>query len=183
MNEYYENYKSSFTKPEGVEYHVHSVPLEIEGAEPIMLTGKIDRFEWVDQENGIVKVVDYKTSSPKSENEIRGETKNSEGNIFRQLVFYRLLGDLDPHFHPEGKIDRYKVRYAEVDFLKKSGGKFRKVELEITDQDVEDLKQQIIEVTKKIRNLEFYSLEEYPKCQEWELIESLTQQSILSDQS
>jgi DNA helicase-2/ATP-dependent DNA helicase PcrA len=45
-----------------------------------------------------VRVFDYKTKQGMSENEIRGETKNSNGDYFRQLTFYKLLMQEDAHW-------------------------------------------------------------------------------------
>jgi hypothetical protein len=38
-----------------------------------------------------VKIYDYKTTESKSVANIKGETKDSDGNYFRQLVFYKFL--------------------------------------------------------------------------------------------
>lgn len=42
-----------------------------------------------DDENSFI--FDYKTRQAMSENAIKGETKNSDGNYFRQLIFYKIL--------------------------------------------------------------------------------------------
>jgi len=52
------------------------------------LHGKLDAV--IDQPKQIL-VYDYKTKLAMSESAIRGETKNDDGNYFRQLVFYRIL--------------------------------------------------------------------------------------------
>jgi DNA helicase-2/ATP-dependent DNA helicase PcrA len=54
----------------------------------ISLHGKLDA---VVETGNDVFVYDYKTRGKMSENEIRGNTKNSEGNYFRQLAYYKLL--------------------------------------------------------------------------------------------
>jgi len=54
----------------------------------ITLHGKLDAI--VETANDVF-VYDYKTRGKMSENEIRGNTKNSEGNYFRQLAYYKLL--------------------------------------------------------------------------------------------
>ena len=54
----------------------------------LKLHGKLDAL--IKQENKIL-VYDYKTREAMSENAIKGETKNSGSNYFRQLVFYKLL--------------------------------------------------------------------------------------------
>lgn len=54
----------------------------------IRLHGKLDSV--INQADRVL-VFDYKTALAKSVNEIRGETKNSDGDYFRQLVFYKIL--------------------------------------------------------------------------------------------
>jgi ATP-dependent exoDNAse (exonuclease V) beta subunit len=54
----------------------------------IMLHGKLDA---VIETNRELLVFDYKTRESMSEKDIRGETKSSDGNYFRQLIFYRIL--------------------------------------------------------------------------------------------
>lgn len=61
----------------------------------IPLHGKLDAV--LDKGNEI-EVYDYKTRQSMSEAAIRGETKNSDGNYFRQLIFYKLLMSDDPRF-------------------------------------------------------------------------------------
>ncbi|MDD5318352.1 MAG: ATP-dependent DNA helicase [Candidatus Pacebacteria bacterium] len=61
----------------------------------ILLHGKLDAI--VDTEDETL-VFDYKTRGKMSANEIKGLTKNSNGNYFRQLVFYRLLIEEDVSF-------------------------------------------------------------------------------------
>ncbi len=54
----------------------------------IRLHGKLDSM--VEDADRIL-VFDYKTGKAKTENEVRGETKNSDGDYFRQLIFYKIL--------------------------------------------------------------------------------------------
>jgi DNA helicase-2/ATP-dependent DNA helicase PcrA len=54
----------------------------------IRLHGKMDTI--IEKENETL-VFDYKTKEVMSEKEIKGETKNSDGNYFRQLIFYKIL--------------------------------------------------------------------------------------------
>lgn len=54
----------------------------------INLHGQLDVILEKEKE---VWVYDYKTKAPMSENEIKGNTKDSDGNYFRQLVFYKIL--------------------------------------------------------------------------------------------
>ncbi|MEK7641675.1 MAG: ATP-dependent DNA helicase [Patescibacteria group bacterium] len=54
----------------------------------IPIHGKLDAI--LDRQDEVL-VFDYKTKQAMSENAIRGETKNSDGGYFRQLIFYKLL--------------------------------------------------------------------------------------------
>jgi DNA helicase-2/ATP-dependent DNA helicase PcrA len=156
--------------PAAVEYNFqsHPVMLELPDQEPICLGGKVDRLEWIDQANLRVRLVDFKTSSYKTEGQIRGETKDSNKNIWRQLVFYKMLGQLDPNFKPTNKINKYQIEQIEVVFLKPSDNKIKTVALEITEEDIETVKQEIADAVRRIRNLEFEGNEEHPLCGECE---------------
>ena len=116
----------------------------------ITLTGKIDRIDWLDRSARSVKVVDYKTGKPKSLGHIMGKTKDSTGDLHRQLVFYKLLIDLDR---------RLKVNFgiAELDFVQSPAEKDKsgKLAFEITSTEVDVLKKLIREVMSDIRALKF----------------------------
>ncbi|MEP7103365.1 MAG: ATP-dependent DNA helicase [Candidatus Dojkabacteria bacterium] len=175
IDEYYNFYKGTFVKPIEVEYGFYgrNLLLEIPGIDAIPLSGKMDKIEPLEKDTlgqvTKVKVIDYKTKVPESENSIRGLTKNSKGNIFRQLVFYKLLAECDEHFRSNINSSKYEVQQAEVDFLKpQPNGQFKRVSLEITNEDVNILKEKIKDVITKIRNLEFSGTEEYPLCRECE---------------
>jgi len=130
----------------------------------IQLTGKIDRLDWLDRDKKLVRVIDYKTGKPKSENFIKGLTKGAvlsereqelpdtiKAPYQRQLVFYKLLCKLDRTFNAT-------VVSGAFDFVEpanKETGKVVTRELEITDEAVDDLKQLIRQVMKEIRELKF----------------------------
>jgi DNA helicase II / ATP-dependent DNA helicase PcrA len=61
----------------------------------IPLHGKIDAIVEADQE---VRVFDYKTREGMTVAAIKGEIKSSDGNYFRQLVFYKMLLSADSRF-------------------------------------------------------------------------------------
>ncbi len=61
----------------------------------IPIHGKLDAI--VDNGNEVY-VFDYKTRKAMSEAAIKGETKDSDGGYFRQLVFYHLLLSSEPRF-------------------------------------------------------------------------------------
>lgn len=66
---------------------------------PLNLHGKLDAV--LDQENK-VSVFDYKTREALSVAAIKGETKNSTGDYFRQLIFYRILVEANAKFKGKG---------------------------------------------------------------------------------
>jgi DNA helicase-2/ATP-dependent DNA helicase PcrA len=61
----------------------------------IPIHGKLDAI--IDTGKDVI-VYDYKTRKKMSVAEIKGETKNSDGNYFRQLIFYHLLIQNDHRF-------------------------------------------------------------------------------------
>jgi DNA helicase-2/ATP-dependent DNA helicase PcrA len=69
----------------------------------------LDKLEFIDGD--IVNVVDYKTGKPKTRNELMGETKNANGDYYRQLVFYKLL----LKYWNDGK---YNMQSGIIDFNK-----------------------------------------------------------------
>lgn len=176
LTDYVEHYKDSWEVPVEVEYGFYGRHIQLTSphVEPIPLTGKLDKLTWLDKDQFTVKVTDYKTSSPKSQNEIKGETKTSEGNIYRQLVFYKLLAQLDDRFRPSPNAPKYQIEQVEVDFIKpNSRGLFKKEVFEISPADVEELKAKIVDVMTHIRQLDFGGSSEYPLCNECEYCKML----------
>ena len=118
------------------------------GEDSILFKGKLDKLE-ID-EDGNVNVVDYKTSKPKSRNEIEGKTKNSKGDYKRQLVFYKLLLDN----YEKGK---YKMTTGEIDFTEPDdAGKYHKEKINISDEDTQTLSEDIKKIVKEISTFSFW---------------------------
>lgn len=124
----------------------------------VALTGKTDRIDLVDKETSSVKFIDYKTGKSKSRNEIEGLTQNSNGDYKRQLVFYRLLAELDKTFP-------YKVTETEIDFVEPNEkGEFKKEKFSITEEEVDALKTLIKDSVKSIHNLDFSRTTDLKTC-------------------
>ena len=122
-----------------VEFPV-SVPFDIEGVGSITLSGKLDRIDG--GEGTPVTVIDYKTGSAKSENEIRGLTKDATGDYYRQLVFYKLLLDRD---------GRHKMGKGALHFVEPTdSGKIVTREFIITDDEVRELEQELTKAAHAI---------------------------------
>lgn len=100
----------------------------------IPIHGKLDAI--VDQDREVL-VFDYKTRQALSVGAIRGETKNSNGEYFRQLVFYHLLLSMDAKFRNK------KISPALVFVSPDDKDRCPIVSLPITEVDVTKLKGEI----------------------------------------
>ncbi|OGN34905.1 MAG: hypothetical protein A3I39_01295 [Candidatus Yanofskybacteria bacterium RIFCSPLOWO2_02_FULL_47_9b] len=143
---YYANYVGTWALDTITEFSIKGISLTPD----ITINGKLDKLE-IDS-GDMVAVIDYKTSKPKSRNDIEGNTKNSDGNTKRQLVFYKLL--LDKY---EGR-PKYKMSSAQVDFIEPDDkGKFHKEAFRIEDSEVKDLETLIKKVGMEILGLKFWN--------------------------
>lgn len=107
------------------------------------LTGKLDRLD-IGEDGVAYQVVDYKTGKPKSRNVIEGKTASSDGGYKRQLVFYALLLSLYDD-------ERYKCNTGVLSFVEPDAkGVIHEEVFTITDQEVEELKEEIIAAAQEI---------------------------------
>jgi DNA helicase-2/ATP-dependent DNA helicase PcrA len=157
---FYANYINSWRKDVQVEHPYRAIVVD-----GVPLNGKLDKLEL---DGSRVKVVDYKTGShlnarkklkgPDPEKVLKakeqGKTPSSEeligGDYWRQAVFYRILIENDPR-------RSLRMREAEFDFVEpdKETGQFHTAVVEVSDEDVEIVKEQIREVYSKIQQMEF----------------------------
>lgn len=124
----------------------------------IKLRGKIDMLEPLG--NSEYRVYDFKTGKPKSRNVIEGNTKNSDGNYKRQLVFYQLL------------MNRYlggrmKMVEGVIEFVEPTpAGKLKSESFTISQDEQQQLEETIIRVAKEIRTLDFWDKKcDDPNCE------------------
>jgi len=116
----------------------------------LTLTGKLDRLD-IGDDGVSYRVVDYKTGKPKTRNVIEGKTASSDGGYKRQLVFYTLLLSLYDD-------DRYRCNTGVLSFVEPDAkGVIHEEVFTITDEEVKDLKEEIIEATKNIVSGAFLS--------------------------
>ncbi len=149
---YYDAYKKSWPRNLVTEFAIGGVhiPVKLESGETveILLRGNLDKIQYL--EGNKVSVVDYKTKQPVSRNELEGKTKNSRGDIKRQLVFYKMLLDK----YEEGK---YSMQSGEIDFIEPdSSGNYKKEAFVITNEEVQELEKLIQDTSKKILTFEFW---------------------------
>lgn len=132
---------------EELKLRVH-LPTGIPELPEVLLTGKLDRID-IDASGKATQVVDYKTGKPKSRNVIEGNTKSSDGGYKRQLVFYALLLSL----HND---ERYQCNTGVLSFVEAdSKGVVKEETFTITEDEIEELKVEIIAATKQIIAGEF----------------------------
>ncbi|MDQ5957779.1 MAG: ATP-dependent helicase UvrD/PcrA [Patescibacteria group bacterium] len=151
---WHETYSPNFNFNVLTEFKIKGVLL----TSGVKLVGNLDKIEFLESGNN-VNVVDYKTGKPKSRNQILGETKEADGNYFRQLVFYQLLLNL----FEDGK---YQMVSGEIDFIEpNSSGKYKKEKFKITGEQVQELKKTIEQVANEILSLSFWNKTcADPKC-------------------
>jgi len=107
------------------------------------LTGMLDRMD-IDEAGRLVRVVDYKTGTPKTRNAIEGKTKSDDGGYKRQLIFYALLLELQND-------DRYLTREAVLSFVEPdSKGEIREEFFTITDAEITALRDTIITTAQNL---------------------------------
>ena len=162
---YYNQYKKTFVPPLVNELSIRGVLLDSKFSRlnpSLRLVGQIDKIELLgdeefsEQEKKIVRVIDYKTGRPRTRNEILGKTRGSDGNYWRQLVFYKLLLDR----WDNGK---YQVAEGELDFLEPArllGGpamnkNYKRESFAITSEDTVALAVTIRQVASEILSLDF----------------------------
>jgi hypothetical protein len=91
-----------------------------------------------------VEVFDYKTKQGMSVNEIKGETKNSNGSYFRQLVYYSFLIDSDRRFR--GRKANYSLVFVSPD----SKGKCPIITLEVSVDDRKNIEKEITKLLDSV---------------------------------
>ncbi len=126
----------------------HSVKTIFEGVydgQPIHIPihGKLDAI--IDNQNEIL-VFDYKTKQAMSVAAIKGETKNDDGNYFRQLVFYKMLLSQDPKWREK------RITPALVFISPDSKGRCPTITLPITDSDISKIKEEIQSLIDSVWN-------------------------------
>ncbi|HEY0220702.1 MAG TPA: ATP-dependent DNA helicase, partial [Candidatus Paceibacterota bacterium] len=131
------------TNPVLSEFNVKAVELE----RGVVLSGKLDRVEIISEKKFIV--TDYKTGKQKSRNFIEGKTKDSTGDMKRQIVFYKLILSL---------YDDVNMEKGIIEFLEPSeSGKYGREEFEVNTEEVDELKTLIKKVSGEIVNLDFWN--------------------------
>ena len=159
LSAYFDHYQNSWRTQTINEFRIQNVMFKLPQGE-VKLTGSLDKIELIDEserpsiergstERTSANVVDYKTGRPRTRNELEGKTQSSTGDYKRQLVFYKLLLDS----HPTAKL---KMTSGEIDFVEPDQkGSFHKEKFLITDDEVQSLKEAIVDMSDQVLNLKF----------------------------
>ena len=161
--------KSSLTPHAHTEFSVSvSLPTGLPSFPLLPLTGKLDRLD-LDAEGNVTLIVDYKTGKPKTRNDIEGNTKSSNGDYKRQLTFYVLLLSLYED-------TRFACRTCKLSFIEPDAkGVVHEEIFEITDQEVEELKKELIRIAEEISTGSFLNIPCDPSTSSYcHLVASLT---------
>lgn len=158
LSAYYDLHHEKFSPAYFVERYFGGFKSQV-FLDDIQLSGKIDRIDLLDQNAQTVRLVDYKTGKRKTKGQIKGTTKNSQGDLKRQLVFYKLLVDLD------NSLD-VQVKTTQLDFVEApyKEDKEGREEFSISDEEVSQLKEIIKKTVKQIRNLNFPRTDDKSVC-------------------
>jgi DNA helicase-2/ATP-dependent DNA helicase PcrA len=140
LSGYFETYKKAWPRNLVTEYNVSGVHLETPIG-TLLIKGKLDKIEIIHDQ--VVHVVDYKTG--------KKQNKEKMEDYHRQLVFYKLLLDLDDK-------KKYEMKSGELDFVEPDDkGKYKKVKFEIEEKEVNELKELIKKTSEEIFNLSFWN--------------------------
>ncbi len=168
---YYDLYKNKTNESIELEYSFRRKNLSFEW---IPLTGTIDKIEKIPHPNPLPKgegvatwwqihlfketvaLIDYKTWKSKTLWQIKWldrywNKKEGEGKYFRQLMFYKLLCELDSDFN-----SRFDIWAVALDFVEGRDGDYKYIELDISEEEYEEFKNEMIGAREKIRNVEFW---------------------------
>lgn len=112
----------------------------------IRLHGKLDAM--IEKENEIL-VFDYKTREAMSENAVKGLTKDSTGDYFRQLVFYKIL------LESNSKYATKSIEPALVFIKPDSKGRCPTITLSISKDDIEKVRSEIASLIDSVWSGQF----------------------------
>jgi len=144
LSEYYDKYSSAWSYKVKVEFDPKR-DFELESKEILELTGKIDKIEYLNDDNSKeVNLIDYKTGKPFSE-----KTKEQKIDYERQIVFYHLL--LEKY-----EDDNIVINKSILDFLQKNKkGNFEQYSFDVTKEHLNKLKKEINDLAEDVLSMEF----------------------------
>ncbi|MDD2516150.1 MAG: ATP-dependent DNA helicase [Candidatus Gracilibacteria bacterium] len=151
LDGWYENFGNKANIPLELEYNFYPKNVFFEN---IPITGKVDKVELIEEGTfgkNLVKLIDYKTGRTKSLNEIKGNTAKEEKNYLRQILFYKLLAENCSEFNK-----KYEISELCLEFVEGKDGKYSSIIVDYSEEELENLKQEIRVSREKINDMEFW---------------------------
>jgi DNA helicase-2/ATP-dependent DNA helicase PcrA len=149
--------QETFNQKDIVEFNFRDQGVVVDGAE---LNGKIDRI--VILEDGELEVHDYKTGKPLEDWEDNTDSykKTKSYEYERQLTFYKLLVENSREFGGKKKVTKGVLDFVEP---KRESGQIITLDMIITEEKTERLRNLVRVVYKKIKDLDFPDISKYSK--------------------
>ncbi len=167
---YYENYKNSFKEFLELEYNFRSKNIVFEWIPITWKIDKIEKYDWFVESNNPwsswqfalfkehIAIVDFKTWSVKRIGEIKWTDKDGnkkpgfkEWKYGRQLLFYKLLCELDREFS-----SKFDITSMWLDFVEWKNNEYKIVEVDFSNEDYQEFKDLVKETRSKISNIDFW---------------------------
>jgi len=152
---YYNQRKNDFNPNDQTEFDFREQGVTIGQAR---ITGKIDKIRY-DNEHNLITVYDFKTGKPLKSWDGKADYEQIKAWKNRnQLIFYKILVENSREFKY-----RYKVKTGFLEFLYPENDEIKLLELDISDEETDRMKQLIRVVYNKIVNLDFPDISQYEK--------------------
>ena len=136
---YHAENREQFEIPVKNELKIHGIPFEIAEGQTIYLSGAVDKI--TKDKDGNITVWDYKTGRTYSDMD-----KGRREKIKRQAIFYKMLLQ-------QAYGGQYNFKTAIFDFFERnSKGEYEQACFEITQDDVDNLRQEIMMLVDDIMN-------------------------------
>lgn len=167
---YYENYKNSFKEFLELEYNFRSKNIVFEWIPLTWKIDKIEKYDWFVESNNPwssgqfalfkehIAIVDFKTWSVKRIGEIKWTDKDGnkkpgfkEWKYGRQLLFYKLLCELDKEFS-----SKFDITSMWLDFVEWKNDEYKIVEVDFSDEDYQEFKELVKDTRSKISDINFW---------------------------
>ncbi len=167
---YYETYKNNFREFLDLEYNFRWKNIVFEWIPITWKIDKIEKYDWFVESNNPwsswqfalfkehIAIIDFKTWSIKRLGEIKWTDKDGnkkpwfkEWKYGRQLLFYKLLCELDKEFS-----SKYDITSVWLDFVEWKNDEYKIVEVSFSSEEYDEFKQILKETWAKISDINFW---------------------------
>lgn len=123
-------------------------PLELKFNE-VPISWRVDKVEKISDKE--IRFTDFKTWRIRSENEILGKTRSWDKTYLRQLLFYKLLFDLDSNLN-----SKYNSVQLAIEFVAWKDDRYATVLVDYDFEMMEEFKNEILDSRDKITDMNFW---------------------------